>query len=130
MPEYWFIYGDIQVKLAQYEDGITSYRKVIELDPEDPDIWLDLSVVYADRKDYEKARETLEEGLKWHEEHADFHYGIAYYLLMQGQQQESTRVLANALVMDYDGHKRLFQTFPEARNHPAVIEIISSFRKE
>ena len=46
-------------------------RKVIELDPEDPDIWLDLSVVYADRKEFEKALETLEEGLKWHDEHAD-----------------------------------------------------------
>ena len=130
VPEYWFICGDIQVKLARYEEGIASYRKVIELDPEDPDIWLDLSVVYADRKDFHQAITVLEEGLKWHEENADFHYGMAYYHLMAGKPKESLRILNTALSMDYDGHKRLFMTFPEARNHPIVLDLIASFKKE
>ena len=103
---------------------------MIELDPEDPDIWLDLSVVYADRKDYSTALDTLEEGLKWHESNADFYYGMAYYHLMNGQSNQANTVLVTALDMDYEGYKRLFMTFPEAKNHPAVVNMIESYRKD
>jgi len=129
IPEYWFILGDIQIKLSRIEDGINAYRKVIELDPEDPDVWLDLSVVYADMKNYEQACSILTEGLRWHDDHADFHYGIAYYLFNSGKLKQANQVLSKALLMDYEGYKRLFTTFPDARNHPEVLEIIEAFKK-
>lgn len=129
MPEYWFILGDLQIKLAKIEEGIASYRKVIELDPEDPEIWLDLSVVYADLKNFEKAYDILAEGLHWHKKHPDFFYGMAYYQYLDGKSNQAGETLSNALAMDFDGHKRLFKTFPEAKNNPAVIGIIESFKK-
>ncbi len=55
---------------------------------------------------------------------------MAYYHLMAGKPKESLRILNTALSMDYDGHKRLFMTFPEARNHPIVLDLIASFKKE
>jgi len=129
IPEYWFILGDLYIRLNRIEEGIIAYRKVIELDPDNPDIWLDLSVVYADRKEYQQAYDTLYEGLRWHEEHADFHYGLAYYLYMMGKSKQAGEVLAKALEMDFEGHQRLFTTFPEAKNHPGVIRMIEIHRK-
>ena len=102
---------------------------MIELDPEDPDVWLDLSVVYADMKDFEKAYEVLLDGLQWHEDHADFHYGMAYYLFNSGRIKQANEVLSKALMMDYDGYQRLFTTFPEAKNRQDVLEIIETFKK-
>jgi tetratricopeptide (TPR) repeat protein len=128
-PEYWFILGDVQIKLAQYDEGIASYRKVIELDPDDTDIWLDLSVVYADRKDFEKGYAILVEGLRFHETHADFYFGMSYYLYMMGKSRQAGETMVTALGMDKEGHKRLFTTFPEAMNHPEILEIIQSFGK-
>jgi len=129
IPDYWFILGDVQIKLSLIEDGISSYRKVIELDPDDPDIWLDLSVVYADRHDYEMGFAVLGEGLKFHGENADFHFGMAWYLFMMGRSQQANEMMIKALEMDADGHKRLFTTFPEAGRHDQVLDAIASFRK-
>lgn len=128
VPEYWFILGDIQIKLSQIEEGIASYRKVIELDPEDTDIWLDLSVVYADQKDFEKGYGVLTDGLQYHETNADFYFGMAYYLFMMGKTQQGNETMAKAMKMDPEGHKRLFSTFPEASKHPDIVEIIQSFK--
>ncbi|HNY01481.1 MAG TPA: tetratricopeptide repeat protein, partial [Bacteroidales bacterium] len=128
IPEYWFIQGDILIKLSRTEEGISSYRKVIELDPDDTDIWLDLSVVYADRKDFEQGYEVLKEGLVYHENHPDYHYGLAYCLFMMGRKQEGEESLLKALGMDYEGHQRLFKTFPEAKDHPGIAGAIGSFR--
>lgn len=130
VPEYWFILGDIQIKLSRTDDGIAAYRKVIELDPDDPDIWLDLSVVYSNMKDYQEAYQILLSGLHYHETNADFYYGMAYYLFLIGRSNQANETLSKALEMDYEGHQRLFTTFPEAKNHTAVLEIISGFKKE
>ena len=129
IPEYWFILGDIQIKLSRIEDGISSYRKVIELDPEDTDIWLDLSVVYADLKDYEKGYAVLMDGLQFHGSDADFYFGMAWYLFMMGKSQEGNETLLKAMGMDNQGHKRLFSTFPEAQNHPQIVELIESYKQ-
>jgi tetratricopeptide (TPR) repeat protein len=101
---------------------------VTELDPEDTDIWLDLSVVYVDQKDFENGYAVLKEGLHYHETNADFYFGMAYYLFMMGKSQQGNETLLKAINMDFDGHKRLFSTFPEASNHPEIVEIIQSFR--
>ncbi len=130
IPEYWFILGDIQIKLSRIEEGIASYRKVIELDPEDTDVWLDLSVVYADQKNFEKGYEVLQEGVLHHAAHSDFYFGMGYYLFMMGKEQQGNEMLSKALEMDYEGYQRLFTTFPEARNHPKVAELISSCKKD
>lgn len=124
-PEFWFIQGDIQIKLSQILEGIASYRKVIELDPEDVDIWLDLSVVYADRKDFESGYTVLEEGLHHHAAQPDFYWGMAYYLVMMGKTNQGMEMFARAFEMDREGIKRLLTTFPEARNHPVVVELLA-----
>jgi tetratricopeptide (TPR) repeat protein len=128
VPEYWFIYGDIQIKLSRIEEGIAAYRKVTELDPDDADIWLDLSVVYADRQEYDKGLEVLEEGLVHHGSNPDFYYGKAWYLFLTGKSRQAIETLTIAVNIDAEGHKRLFVTFPEAGNHPGLLEALAALR--
>ncbi|MCX6280258.1 MAG: tetratricopeptide repeat protein [Bacteroidetes bacterium] len=125
IPEYWFIQGDIQIKLSRIEDAIISYRKVIELNPDDDEIWLDLSVIYADSKDYQQGYEVLTEGLKYHEDNADFYFGMGYYLFMLGKPQQGSEMVIRGMSMDSEGHKNLFTTFPEACNHQEIVNIIA-----
>jgi tetratricopeptide (TPR) repeat protein len=116
--------------MNRIEEGIQSYRKVTEMEPEDPEIWLELSLVYSGQKQYELAIETLKEGLKWHEQNPDFHYGLATYLLKSGKVKQAYEMLAKALHMDYDGHLRLFRVFPELRNNKEITALIESFREK
>ena len=100
---------------------------MIELEPEDTDVWLDLSVVYADQKDFQQAYQVLSDGLIYHPGHADFHFGMAYYLLMMGKSREANELLHLAMSMDGEGHKRLFSTFPEAQQNDEVLEVVRHY---
>ena len=95
----------------------------------DTDIWLDLSVVYADRKDFEAGFAVLQEGIQHHESHADFYFGMAYYLFMMGKSQQATETMLKALGMDKEGHVRLFSTFPDAMNNAEITALIASYGK-
>jgi tetratricopeptide (TPR) repeat protein len=128
VSDYWFLKGDIQLKLAQVEEGILSYRKVIELEPEDPEIWLELSMVYAEQKDFEKALEILQEGTKWHKKNPDFLYASSIYLLKSGKTRNACVTLEKALSMDYDGHRKIFKAFPDLRENQTITDIIEGYR--
>jgi len=128
VPDYWFIQGDLQIKLSRVKDGIMSYRKVIELEPEDPEIWLELAIVHSGNLEYERAFETLHEGLRWHEKNPDFYFGMSNYLLKSGQSQNACAMLEKALEMDYEGHHRMLKTFPDLEGNSTIADIIEGFR--
>lgn len=129
ISEYYFILGDLMIKLSRIDEGIAAYRKVIELDPEDPDIWLDLSVVYADQKQFEQSYQVITEGSAYNEDNTDFQYVMAWYLFMLGRNQEATELFTKALESDYQGYKRLWTTFPEASFHPVILELLAGYQK-
>jgi len=79
--------------------------------------------------DYQQACQTLAEGIKHHESYSDFYYSMAYFLLLQGKSQQAHEYLFKAMDIDPEGYKRLFVSFPDAEKHPAVIDIITSYRK-
>ena len=128
-----YLQGLGQVSFFTREGNLESrslFQKVIELDPSDPRVWLDLAGVHADLREYPVAVQTLLDGLKHHENQADFYYSIAYFLVLDGKQQEAHEFLFKAMDMDSDGYKRLLTAFPDAEKHPAVMDIISSYKKE
>ena len=129
IPDYWFIQGDVQIKLSKTSEGIASYLKVIELNPEDPDIWLELSFVYADLADFDKALETITSGLKWHDENPDYFYTMANYLFKTGKIKESYETLEKALSMDYSGHVRMLSAFPDLKTNTGFTEIIEEYKQ-
>ena len=128
ISDYWFILGDIQIKLSKVEEGIEAYRKVIELEPEDPEIWLELSVAYSLLENFGEAAETLQEGMKWHEGNPDFYYGLANFLFKAGKTQQSYEILEKALSMDHEGYRRMYSLYPDLRNNTAFAEIIESHK--
>ena len=128
VADYWFLKGDIQLKMAQIEEGILSYRKVIELEPDDPEIWLELSMVYAEQKNFARALETLQEGSKYHNQNPDFLYASSIYLLKSGKTRHAYEVFEKALTLNYDGHRKIFKAFPDLRENQTITDIIEGYR--
>lgn len=128
VADYWFLKGDIQLKMAQIEEGILSYRKVIELEPDDPEIWLELSMVYAEQKNFARALETLQEGSKYHNQNPDFLYASSIYLLKSGKTRHACEVFEKALTLNYDGHLKIFKAFPDLRENQTITDIIEGYR--
>jgi hypothetical protein len=73
---------------------------------------------------------VMEEGLSHHAGNADYHFGKAYYLYMLGRPAEGNETMLKAMEIDYDGHKRLMTTFPEANNHPEITQLICSYKEK
>ena len=128
IADYHFILGDILIKLSLIDEGIAAYRKVIELNPENIDIWLDLSVVYADQGNPEEGLRILAEGSRYHDRNPDFGFLKAWYLMQIGRLQESGALFEEALEMDYEGLKRLWSTFPESSRHPVLLDLLGRFQ--
>ncbi|MGE5424000.1 MAG: tetratricopeptide repeat protein [Syntrophothermus sp.] len=129
IPDYWFIQGDIQIKFNRINDGIKSYLKVIEMEPENSEIWLELSIVYSDLEDYDKAESTLREGIKWHESNPDFYFSIAFYLLKLGKTRQAYEKLDKAMSLDPEGYQRMFDLFPEMKDNANVNGIIETYKQ-
>jgi len=109
------------------EEGIKSYRKVIELEPNDTEVWIELSMVYARQKDFDKALETIEEGLNWDKRNPDFLYARSIFLLKSGKFGQAYEVLEKALSLDYDGHKKIFKAFPDLSSNQVITDIIEGY---
>jgi hypothetical protein len=48
---------------------------------------------------------------------------------MMGKTRQGCETFQKAMTIDQEGHKRLFTTFPDASNHPEILELIQSFGK-
>ena len=69
---HWLL-GDLYYKLEDYENAISSYEQVIELDQTLAEIWIDLGNAYAGAQKVDKAIETLETGSRVCNNHSTVH---------------------------------------------------------
>jgi len=54
---------------------------------------------------------------------------MSAYLLEIGQKQEAMNFLQNALLLDYEKHKDLFEYLPQLKDNTSVVDLIESYRK-
>jgi hypothetical protein len=55
---------------------------------------------------------------------------MCVYLVEAGKFKEAFTFLENALTLDFEGHKVLFDFFPKLETQKAFFKIIDQFRKE
>ena len=88
------------------------------------------SFIYYEQGEYKKAIEVLEQGLGEIPNEPDFLYRIAVYHIEDGHFKEEFNFLENALLLDFEGHRMLFDFFPKPETQKALFKIIDQFRKE
>jgi hypothetical protein len=72
----------------------------------------------------------LERGLGEIPNESDFLYRMAVYQIEDGKFKEAFNYLENALILDFEGHRMLFDFFPKPETQKALFKIIDQFRKE
>jgi tetratricopeptide (TPR) repeat protein len=105
-----------------------SYKKVTELDPVNPDIWIDYAELFAKEKMFDDAISILDKGIESDPRNASNFYRRSIYLLKKGKTKEAHLVIENALVIDYLKHSELFEYMPQLRNDSGIINLIELFR--
>ena len=112
-----------------YEDAEESFKKVIELDPDNSEIWLDYANLLFEQENKNGSLEILAEGIKHHPQNAELHYRISACLMSIGQKQEALSFLQSALKLNYDKHNELFDYLPDLKENISITELIESYKK-
>ena len=93
------------------------------------DIWLNWSFIYYEQGDYKKAIELIQSGIEELPESSELYYRLTAYLISAGKYKEAFHYLENALILNFDNHKVLFDFFPRLETQKALFKIIDQYRK-
>jgi len=126
--EFWYILGDIQYRIELLDDALIAYKEVAKLDPQNPEIWLDFSHIYALKKDFSGAIVCIDTGKLEQQDNSEFHYRKFVYLLKNQQYKEAYAILEEALTMNYQNHKQIFEYDQKLSNDSNLIRIIEMYK--
>ena len=109
------------------DEAIVSYDKVIELDAENEDIWLDKAEVVKDCENIENGILVLYEGLEKQPDNYLIYTRLVPYLLIKGKVEEACQNLIIMLTHNKLLLADLTEYYPEIMNFPKIIDIIETF---
>jgi len=127
--EFWYILGDIQYRIELLDDAINSYKEVAKLDPQNPEIWLDYSHIYALKKEFGRAIECVDTGILEQQDNSELYYRKFVYLLKNKQYKAAYAILEEALTMNYENHKQIFEYDQKLGNDSNLLRIIEMYKK-
>lgn len=100
VPENYLFLGQLYMKQSQYRKSMSYLLKAKVLDPMSPDIQEAIGLNYYYEKNFYKALESINEGLRLAPDHADLHYNKACILALLNRKEESLVHLQKALEAD------------------------------
>jgi tetratricopeptide (TPR) repeat protein len=105
-----------------------TYEKVVEIAPENPDLWLDYSAVFAEEEDYTKAIDLILSGIENQPQNHEYYYRLAGYLIKKGREKEAFDNFELALKMNYEAVYQLFEFYPELKENITFLNLLEKYR--
>jgi tetratricopeptide (TPR) repeat protein len=127
-PEYLNFYAKLCVRLEMHDELIESFEKLLEIDSENIEVWMDYAHYFDENDEVDNAIEIMMEGLSFHGHLAAYNYRMAALLLKGGKESEALIFLGEALLEDYENHHLFFDYFKEAENNTNVNQLIQIFK--
>ncbi len=133
--ELWHLEGDIQCKLAikftaHKTEHIAwaekSYKKAIELDPQNPLPMVSLGILFYDDGDYESALYYLEQAYRLSAEVNELSLFLALTYYQLNEKEQTKQFLKLAIEKDPEAWNAFTKICPSAKKDP----ILSMFRKK
>jgi tetratricopeptide (TPR) repeat protein len=103
---------------------------VIELEPENSDIWLEYShLLIADNRQ-DEALELINNGLVFHPDNAELLYRLSCYHYLMGNISEAYQVFSTALDKNIQLSSTVFEYAPAMENDRHIIELIEIYKNK
>lgn len=99
-PSAWMGYNNLGVLAShegRYDEALAEYEHVIKLDPDFPDVYVNMAVAYAAKGEIQKATELSRKAIQLAPNDANAHYCLAELLRNQGQYEEAIAHYETAL---------------------------------
>ncbi|KUG06406.1 tetratricopeptide repeat protein [Solirubrum puertoriconensis] len=127
--EYWLALANAEYQVGNVVSAIEAYDKATQVAPEMPEGWINWSAILYEQGNYDAAIDLMKAASELLPTEADLMYRLCAYLLAAGRYRQAYDVLENALLLDFDKHKLLFEFFPELEQQRALTRLIEQYRK-
>ena len=114
--------------MENYGAAEQAYQKVLDLEPENHDIWLEYSHLLMVDNRAKEALELIENGLIYHPDDAEILYRMACYHYSMGNIRESYQTLESALDKNPHLCHTIFEYAPVMENDHNVLELIDHYK--
>lgn len=129
-PHAHHIYAEICQSLQFFDEAKKAYKKVIQLDADNWEVFLDYSAILFDQDERDNAVFIIESGmiLTGNEIELGFRAGAYHYLM--GHPNQAFQLWNNALSKQPEEMEQIFEFDQELRCIPEIIEFIEQFENE
>lgn len=128
-PDYWYIFGEVLEKSGDIINSDTAYRKAMELDPENIELILDHTNFLYEHFSPAEALQELQQHIVRLGKIPDLLYRRVAYLFFDGKKAEAMVQLEEALRLDFEAHKKLFDYLPDLKMNNSFVELIELYKK-
>jgi tetratricopeptide (TPR) repeat protein len=122
---FWFILGDLQLKLDLYDEAEESYKKVLEIEPENVEIWVFLTNLLIDRGKKQEALDTIALSLKYHVAEPRLMLQRAEILMLNGNEKEALSIVQMAFALDSELFKNKSDELPTLSANAEIRQLIT-----
>ena len=126
--DYWLLLAELENELGNEMSAFDAFERASELEPDTKAVWLNWSIACFDKQMFDNAIEIIQNGLEELPDDPELLYRLCAYELATGNYQDAIQHLEEALVVDFDGHKVLFDFFPNLETQKVLYKIIQHFK--
>ncbi|WP_026998787.1 tetratricopeptide repeat protein [Eisenibacter elegans] len=127
---YWLVLANAEYQIGNTVASFEAYMRASEINPTNPEVWLNWSLLCFEQGEEDKAVQLLSEGIEECPEEALLYYRMAAYLIDAGKYKQAFSFLENALTLDFDKHTVLFDFFTSLDVQKALFKIIDQYRQD
>ncbi|HMM11339.1 MAG TPA: tetratricopeptide repeat protein [Bacteroidales bacterium] len=127
--DFLLIQAEMYIRNGLFEKAKAVFQRIEEIDPGDPDLWLDFAVFYLKTGELGNAVQVLKTGLIHQPNNTAIQYRLVAMLLLNNSINQALFYLENALAKDIAGLQDFLHYFPAASNYPAVMDMIGSYHQ-
>ncbi|MDX5443032.1 MAG: tetratricopeptide repeat protein [Hymenobacteraceae bacterium] len=127
--EYWMALATAEYNVGNVVSSLEAYEKASQILPDNKDIWLNWSVILYEQGNYEGAIDLMLTAIELQPAEAELYYRACVYMLSAGKYKEAYNYLENALILDFDKHRLIYDFFPELESQRALSRLIDQYRK-
>ena len=125
---WYFALGDAEYHLNNFVTAESAYQKVIQMEPDNHDIWLEYSHLLMVDNRADEALSLINNGLVFHPNDAELLYRLACYHYNTNHVNEAYQVLEAALDKNPDLCHSIFEYAPVMENDSNVLHLIDIYK--
>jgi len=90
--------GEIAMEREQYEQALSHYQRIAEIESDSPDSWVNIAEAYKKLENFAEAEANYRRAIELQPDDADLYYALSKMYVENGQPEEAIEVIEEGLV--------------------------------